>query len=185
MIILEDMLIKYCSPTLAGFKTGSMFTCGYKYKKEVYLEIRQFNRLLVPKGLRLLPLRFNNGKVLVYLYRPNQLENDLSNHTAANLLKQCGYSLKNGNFCITELMGKLNSNKGFPHEIGLFLGYPPEDVDGFMNSGSAGYKYSGLWKVYGDVENAKRIFSAYKSCSEKYRIKWTAGHSLEQLAVSV
>jgi len=182
----EYMLICYCSPTLAGIKTGSLFTCDYKCRKNIHLEIRRINRFLVPKGLRLLPLNFNKGKVLIYLYRPHQLEKDLTNRTASRLLKQCGYSLKNVNYCIVELIGKLNNpGNSFPHEIGLFLGYPPEDVDGFMNGGSDAYKYSGLWKVYGDVEKAKQTFKAYKICTENYKHGWNNGCSLEQLAVSV
>ena len=181
----EHMLIDHCSPTLAGVKTGSLFTCDYCCKKKVYRKIRQINRILVPKGLRLLPLRFHKGKALIYLYRPDKLENDLADHTAVNLLKQCGYSLKNGNCCIVELIGKLHSQNSFPHEIGLFLGYPPEDVDGFMNGNPASYKYSGLWKVYGDVDKAKKTFDTYRKCSEIYKTRWQTGCSLEQLAVSV
>ena len=179
------MLIDHCSPTLAGVKTGSIFTCDYKCKKAVYSEIRRINKILVPKGLRLIPLRFHNGKVLVYLYRPHQLENDLTNKIASDLLKQCGYSNKNSNLCIVELIGKLNSQSVFPHEIGLFLGYPPEDVDGFMNGSPSAYKYSGLWKVYGDVEKAKKTFSRYRRCAEKYKTRWAAGHSLDQLAIAI
>ena len=179
----EHMLIDHCSPTLAGVKTGSLFTCDCKNKKQLYREIRRINRVLVPKGLRLLPLRFHKGKVLIYLYRPLQLENDLTNHLASDLLRQCGYSLKNGNYCIVELIGKLNSTSDFPHEIGLFLGYPPEDVDGFMNRSPLDFKYCGIWKVYGDVDKAKQIFDTYRRCSENYKHRWSIGHSLEQLAV--
>ncbi len=181
----EYMLVFYCSPTLAGIKTGSLFTCDYKCRKNIHLEIRRINRILVPKGLRLLPLRFHKGKALIYLYRPHQLENDLADHMASRLLKQCGYSLKNGNYCIVELIEKLNLCRSFPHEIGLFLGYPPEDVNGFMNGSPFEYKYSGLWKVYGDVDKAKQTFSAYKSCAENYKCRWNNGCSLEQLAVNI
>ena len=180
----EHMLIDHCSPTLAGVKTGSLFTCDYKNRKAVYLEIRRINRILVPKGLRLLPLRFHKGKVLIYLYRPEQLENDLTDHKACDLLRQCGYSLNGGNYCIVELIEKLNNADSFPHEIGLFLGYPPEDVDGFMNGSPADFKYSGLWKVYGDVDKAKTVFEAYRKCSETYKYRWNSGCSLEQLTVS-
>ena len=38
------------------------------------------------------------------------------------------------NRCIVKLIGRLQENEGFPHEIGLFLGYPPEDVLGFIEN---------------------------------------------------
>ena len=54
----------------------------------------------------------------------------------------------------------------FPHEIGLFLGYPPEDVAGFIRHQGSHYKLCGKWKVYGDVERAKALFCEYDRCSE-------------------
>lgn len=46
----------------------------------------------------------------------------------------------------------------FPHEVGLVLGYPLEDVRGFMADGGRGAVVTGRWKVYGDVESACRRF---------------------------
>jgi len=181
----EYLLINHCSPTLAGVKTGNLFTCAYTAKEELFSQIRQLNKILVPKGLRLLPMRFHKGKVLVYLYRPNQLKGDLDNGLATSLLKQCGYSLKNSDCCVVQLIDKLQNNADFPHEIGLFLGYPPEDVDGFINSSRNGCKHTGAWKVYGDVDKAKLTFDVYNKCTELYNLRWAMGHGLEQLAVSI
>ena len=180
----EYLLINHCSPTLAGIKTGNLFTCTYTNKEELFSCIRQFNKVLVPKGLRLLPLRFHKGKVLIYLYRPDQLKGDLDNAMAAELLKQCGYNIKNSDSCVVQLINKLQTEEDFPHEIGLFLGYPPEDVNGFMNSSRNGCKYIGVWKVYGDVDKAKNIFKLYDRYTELYSMRWSMGHRLEQLAVS-
>lgn len=35
--------------------------------------------------------------------------------------------------CIDHLKKRLFTHDGFPHEIGAFLGYPLEDVRGFIN----------------------------------------------------
>ena len=56
------------------------------------------------------------------------------------------------------LIRRLRENDEFPHEIGLFLGYPIEDVVGFIRYAGKGCKLSGLWKVYGDAEAASRLF---------------------------
>ena len=32
-----------------------------------------------------------------------------------------------------------------PHEVGLFLSYPPEDVKGFIDHRASGFKSAGLW----------------------------------------
>ncbi len=58
----EEMVVRLCAPTLAGIKTGSLFPCPFESRETLLMEIRQFNQVLVPKGLCLLPLRFTEGK---------------------------------------------------------------------------------------------------------------------------
>ncbi|MBQ5324062.1 MAG: DUF3793 family protein, partial [Oscillospiraceae bacterium] len=41
------------------------------------------------------------------------------------------------------------------------------------------------WKVYGDVDSAKKTFARYKKCSEIYRRRFSDGCSIEQLAICV
>ena len=86
----EEIIVQYGSPTLAGIKTGNLFTCPFKDRGQTMRELRRLNRELVPKGLRVLPLRYSDKRVLVYLYRPDRLEKDLSAAEAADLLEQAG-----------------------------------------------------------------------------------------------
>ena len=53
------------------------------------------------------------------------------------------------------LIRRLQDEAEFPHEIGLFLSYPPEDVQGFIDHHARDFKLSGLWKVYGDEAYAR------------------------------
>ena len=48
------------------------------------------------------------------------------------------------------LIERLQNREDFPHEIGLFLSYPPEDVQGFIDNRAHNYKRICAWKVYGD-----------------------------------
>ena len=63
--------------------------------------------------------------------------------------------------CLEYFKGRLDRAGGFPHEIGLFLGYPLADVLGFCALGGACAKLCGYWKVYGDVEYAKACFRRF------------------------
>ena len=72
----ESRIISQCAPTLAGIKTGSLFPHPYDSKEQVYKDIREINRRLIPKGLCLIPLRFTEKNVLLYLYRPAWLRRD-------------------------------------------------------------------------------------------------------------
>ena len=53
--------------------------------------------------------------------------------------------------------------------MGLFLGYPPEDVAGFIRNGARGAKCVGTWKMCGDEEKARRTFRRYAACTRAYR----------------
>lgn len=180
----EDHLIRHCAPTLAGIKTASLFTCDYDTQSSLLDSIRRINRRLRSKGLRVLPLRFSDRKALIYIYRPKKLTADLSDPTAANLLISCGYDVGSCEKCVVKLGQKLRRESDFPHEIGLFLGYPPEDVCGFMNDGPSGCKYTGCWKVYGDEASAKKRFAQYKKCSRIYQEQWLKGRQIERLTVA-
>lgn len=180
----EEHLIHHCAPTLAGIKTAGLFTCPYEDKNAVIDSIRQLNRRLKAKGLRILPLRFSGKKVLIYAYRPSMLSADLADAAAGELLARCGYASSRCGECVARLVRKLRTREDFPHEIGLFLGYPPEDVRGFMDFGPDCCKCTGCWKVYGDPEAAGKKFAQYKKCTRVYRDRWEKGRGLEQLTVS-
>lgn len=42
----EEMLVKHCAPTLAGMKTGNMFTCEYESRDELCRDVRHWNLAL-------------------------------------------------------------------------------------------------------------------------------------------
>lgn len=179
----EDLLVRNCAPTLAGIKTGNMFTCPFQSKTALLDSIRGMNRKLSPKGLRLLPLRFSDDKALLYLYRPAMLRQDIAATDAAALLECRGYCTESCEKCVGHLAKKLRSQEDFPHEVGLFLGYPPEDVHGFIENKACDCKCVGCWKVYGDEAAAKKKFAQYKKCTRVYQDCWQRKGDLERLAV--
>ena len=181
----EDMIVKHCSPTLAGIKTGSLFSCPYKSREELLNDIRRFNGLLVPKGLRVLPLRYSDDHALIYVFRPSGLKADLADDAARKILVDAGYRSEVSDQCILELIHRLNARESFPHEIGLFLSYPPEDVRGFIENCARNCKCVGCWKVYGDETAAKRQFERFQRCTEVYCKQWAMGASVEELTVAV
>ena len=180
----EDLLIRHCSPTLAGIKTGNLFSCACPSRKDLTRDLCRLNKKLVPKGIRVLPLRVCKGRALIYAYRPNALECDLADHCSRGLLLQYGYTPEDSNRCVIHLIQRLRSDGEFPHEIGLFLSYPPEDVKGFIENRAANAKCTGVWKVYGDERQARQTFDRYKKCTQTYCERWRSGVELERLAVA-
>ena len=85
--------------------------------------------------------------------------------------------------CLARLIERIQVENEFPHEVGLFLGYPPADVEGFMYQREK-YKLCGLWKVYDDVEGAQKQFDRLRHCTEVYLNCLNRGFPLERLAVA-
>ena len=102
---------------------------------------------------------------------------------AVRLLEESGYPCHSAGQCVACLIRRLRESDEFPHEIGLFLSYPPEDVRGFIENKACRFKCAGLWKVYGDEERAKELFRQYKRCTDRCCALWRAGSGLAQLAV--
>ena len=183
-----DLIINHCSPTLAGLKTGNMFSVEFETNEEMVEELRKINKVLLPKGLKAIPLRKTSGRVLIYIYRPDYLSRDLEHPYAVETLKSKGYATENMYKCLAQLARRVNSDEKFPHEIGFFLGYPPEDVCAFIkDANSEGgchcAKCTGHWKVYGDREAAEKKFAKYKTCTKVYKNEINKGRPLEQLIV--
>ena len=178
----EEFIVAQAAPTLAGMKTGSLFGCLYRDKAALYADVRGWNRRLVPLGLCLLPLRFSGKRALLYLYRPDALREDLNDGSARAILEKAGYRSESSARCITELMRRLRMDGEFPHEIGLFLSYPPEDVKGFLEHKPC--KCVGCWKVYENEEAAKKTFAKYKACTRVYCRQLASGIDIERLTVA-
>ena len=178
----EEILVKHCSPTLAGLKTANLFSCEFNDRHELSEFLRSNNLLLSKKGVRLIPLRCSENSALIYVYRPSLLKRDLSDENTAGILKELGYSGQSEK-CLTKLRERIGHGNDFPHEIGCFLGYPPEDVNGFIKNGAKDCKLVGCWKVYGNVERAKNLFAKYKKCTDVYCRCYKNGKSLGDLCV--
>ena len=72
-----EVMVRHCSPTLAGLKTGSMFSYPFENNINLRNSVRYWNRLFFGKGLRVLPLCYRKGRALIYVFRPKKLDQDL------------------------------------------------------------------------------------------------------------
>ncbi len=180
----EPSIIEYCSPTLASLKTANMFTTSAKNMDELYEHIEAGNKKLNPRGVYLEILRVKNGRALIYVYRKKSLENDLEKGMVKNILSFCGYKNISLRSCLDYLKERLYLSDDFPHEIGLFLGYPPEDVMGFIVNGGLNEKCTGCWKVYCDESESRKCFDRFKKCKNVYTRLFTEGRPLVNLTVA-
>ena len=102
----------------------------------------------------------DGGKRVLFI-NEKSMDKVLSNKRAINFLKFVGYSseCKLNNY-MDELVFRLQSEE-FPHEIGVFLGYPLKDVLGFMGYGKNELVEIRNWRIYGDKEVSYEVYDSF------------------------
>ncbi len=178
----EELVVRHCAPTLAGLKTASLFTVIPDSEEKLRRDVAELNDKLNGRRIHALVLgRFRN-RARIYLYRPERLREDLHDDLAVQILCERGYDPDDLNQCLDMLVQKLEGNEQFPHEIGLFLGYPPGDVQGFIENLKP-CKCVGAWKVYTDEGTARKTFERFQKCRDIYERQVSIGIPLQRLAV--
>lgn len=94
-----------------------------------------------------------------------------------------GYAGTNLDGLLEQLARRLQTQPEFPHEIGVFLGYPLQDVIGFIKNQGQNFTCCGFWKSYGDPAEMQACFACYRRCIQTYMTLFEQGTPIEQLAV--
>ncbi len=181
----ESLLVRQCAPTLAGLKAGSLFCAAGQDLRCVRRSAALWDRRLRRLGLsvRVLLERPQAGHAIVYVYRVSQLRQALLDPDCLEFLHRAGYVGGCLEQLLEQLTRRLRTQADFPHEIGVFLGYPLRDVIGFIENRGQNFTCCGLWKSYGDPETVQRCFSRCRSCVDHYVRMYQLGTPIEKLAV--
>jgi len=171
---VEFMFAFFSAPVVRGVKCGSLVNIRRNGEEIRHVWKRRKNELIVRYGLEAAELpslssgegTFRKDAVLLLVYDRRLLERTLFSEEALSILRPLGYDGEDRSVVsfIERLKGRFD--EGFPHEIGLFLGYPPHDVRGFMEDGGRGAIASGYWKVYANVAEAMNTFGAFRRAEQ-------------------
>jgi hypothetical protein len=161
---IELQIVLQCAPTLAGLKTSNLLIVPKDQEDKVRGVLRHsglFGYRLVYDRKRVIFLVFNKEKLVDYLSRDE----------VRDFLRKYGYRTDEFGYCLRCFQKRydsyVHSRREFPHEMGVFLGYPLCDVEGFIENGGEDFKLSGYWKVYGDAEEAKRLFESFDTIKDE------------------
>lgn len=179
---LRERIVRHCSPTLAGFKCGSMFKVCTDDPHGFLRNVDDVLGEVHHRGVGMVPLWEDGSGVLLYVYRPKLLERRMYEPGVATFLSGYGYDGTDADSLLEKLVGRF-AECGMPPEVGVFLGYPLEDVVGYIENRGVGCRTIGCWKVYGDVEQAERRFIQFKRCRDVFVRRLSEGTRLERLAV--
>ncbi|MBQ9526099.1 MAG: DUF3793 family protein [Fretibacterium sp.] len=160
---VRGILFCFGAPTIKGLKAATLI--NFKRGDEDVRSIWDTHAAewLAPLGVEWILLDGDDPSsrsALVMLYRRDILERALADRRASEILTSLGYPLPDLERCLSCLRARYQLE--FPHEIGLFLNYPPEDVLGFMERREAKEHIDGYWKVYGNVKKARRTSRRYR-----------------------
>ncbi len=179
----DELIIRFAAPTLASLKVGSLISHRTGDFAALLETVTRWNAKLNPKGVMITLLQQKNDLHLLYVHRPSLLAQRLVQEDVQTLLSPLGYPVHHQKASVGHLMHRLNHEAEFPHEIGLFLGYPAADVKAFMLHKGCNGKCDGCWKVYTDVHQAQKVFAQYKKCTRLYLLLHMQGKQLEELTV--
>ena len=181
----EAVLVRHCAPTLAGMKPGSIFCFHHSPLEVSRQKVCQWNKQLEPFGLtvQILLERPGSSSVIVFVYRHDRLEQMLSDDAYQRFLAEAGYERTNLDDLLEQLAQRLRTQPEFPHEIGVFLGYPLRDVIGFIENHGRNFTCCGFWKSYGDPAEMQVCFACYRRCIQTYVAMFEQGIPIERLAV--
>lgn len=143
----------------------------------------EVNLKLNLKGVSIEPVLWKENSVLIYTYRRSHLEKELKQDGVSQLLDCYGYPDCQVENCLKHLKSRLYEYECFPHEIGVFLGYPLEDVKGFIEHKGKECKLRGLWKVYCNEQETKKLFEKLQKCTRVYLQVFETGRSISQMTV--
>jgi len=107
-------------------------------------------------------------KESILLYRKDILYAHLADRKVKRFLHSLALGYEEGSDWILHFKKRFleykEEGREFPHEVGIFLGYPLWDIRAFMQNPRREAKLTGYWKVYYKVEKARAQFQKYDRC---------------------
>lgn len=148
-----------CAPVISGIKISNLLTIPAK-------SLRELSAVLKKTELSFRILYPGRERLVILIYRETELKEYLEREEVMAFIYKCGYETSDISkifpVFVKRYMRYMELKQDFPHELGLFLGYPIEDVEGFIKENGKNYLYSGYWKVYKDAELKIRLFKNYE-----------------------
>lgn len=177
---LQEYLVDYAAGVLSNKKSANLFMMQVEDEEAFILEKQRFAEILKPFGISIYSFR-RDEQELVYIYRKERLEEDLSNQFCSSCLKKKGYDISSVESLIESFREKIQALGDFPHEIGFLLGYPCGDVLHFLEDIGKKPLLTGYWQVYTDIDCARARFGEITRHKEEYRTLLSSGTPFELL----
>jgi hypothetical protein len=165
---LASFLVLEVAEVLQGAKPANLVAIANKRRpcgRNLYLLWKEHGAaLLAESGLQVRELADRGSSLLLLLYRPEALAALLQMKSVSVILKKSGYDAPADPEKVLAELEKRVAGEGFPHEIGVFLGYPLKDVVGFMGLARLSFTCQGPWKIFGDPSQSLSLARNHREC---------------------
>lgn len=182
---IDNLLVFHCAPTLAKLKMAALICVPFSDEESFNQMVDEYNTRYNDRGLYFKMIGTCKSRNLLYIYRASRVAAYIREPGTRAFLETYGYE---ASMTLKEALNRLESRfstmEDFPHELGIFLGYPLEDVKAFIVYGGQHAKLCGEWKVYTDVHYAQREFSKYEACRKCYVDMFNRGFTVDRLIIA-
>lgn len=176
---IETQIALQCAPLLSGLKISNLFNVS---KEQIPLVKKIFGGTNISYYI----LLEQKDTVALFLYRREELLAYMSREDVKKLLKEYGYKEASVESSLSLLAKRYHAHRvrqaEFPHEMGVFLGYPVEDVVGFIKHQGKECLGVGYWKVYENMPQKKRLFDQFERAKEWMVVMISNGIDLMEAA---
>lgn len=179
--MLEALLAYHCAPAFAGIKPSNIAACRKSKFPDLYKDIDRLNDELNRNDIYIEILCECEKRALLLVYRKKILEKHLKQQNNRAFLSMYGYPENGGISDYIDFLRTRLANDGFPHEIGVFLGYPLRDIYAFIKHRDEGCLLIGEWKVYHNATEAEKLFRRFKACRNALVKRVAAGRTLAEI----
>lgn len=161
---LEVQLLLQCAPMIAGLKASNLLIIASENEADA-------RRILNGTKISCARLARMDKKTTMLIYHEQWVKEYLASREVSELLRVLGYEGKGFYEVLHSVRKKYRSymkREGeFPHELGLLLGYPAEDVKGYMDNKGRNYLCTGYWQVYADPAAKLNLFQKFELARER------------------
>lgn len=170
---LTAHLMLECSEVLAGVKPANLISlvnrnqlCGRNLYQLWQSHHEELAARLPDLTIRVLQIR--ERAMLLLCYNNDHLKRHLAHAGIRTLLHKAGYEAGSSiEAQLGELSRRIENNGSFPHEIGLFIGYPAKDVAAFMGLIKLPFTCQCLWKIYGNPDQSLGLAEQFRCCRQR------------------
>ncbi|GAW67095.1 hypothetical protein GPEL0_01r2748 [Geoanaerobacter pelophilus] len=176
---LASFLALELAEVLRGAKPANLVCLANKRRscgRNLYLLWKEHGSALIEaSGLKVRVLADRGTSVLLLLYSRDALGSLLAQKSVRVILRKAGYAEPDRFEAVLSELEQRVEGEGFPHEIGVFLGYPLKDVVGFMGWAPISFTCQGPWKIFGNPAPSLELAENHRKCRCEMSLQLASG----------